>query len=498
MIDSKSLKQITKDLSVLYVEDDLKIQNSMTRYLEKFFTHVESCNNGKEGLELYKKRKFDIVITDISMPQMNGIEMIELMKQQNDAQSFIITTAHYEPSYMLSAIKDGVDGYVIKPFDYEQLKHELFKVAQKIVMASENEAYKNHLSMLVDEKNHELQELLEFQSENYEQTLLSMIEMIEQRDTYTAGHSKRVAEYSKNIAKAMGYSQEECIHIYQAGILHDVGKIGTPDAVLLNPKSLNDLEYKLIQGHVKNSYKLLKSIPMFHSMAEIVYSHHERYDGKGYPRALSADEIPELARIIIIADSFDAMTTNRIYKARKSVKEAVEEIRKFSGAQFDPKVVEVAVKVLGEVVIDESVNQLPQTKLEEERFAYFYKDSITEAYNQNYLDVVLIKNMQQLFFRYMYVISLKKFSAYNKQYGWKSGDELLSLFADTLIEHCDEAYVFRIFGDDFVLLSNQESKVQIIQKILQESVGTQIYYTITAIDLQINPLSNITQIEAIC
>ncbi|MFT5661546.1 MAG: putative nucleotidyltransferase with HDIG domain [Sulfurimonas sp.] len=498
MNDIQSLLKISKDLSILYVEDDPEIQKSMNTYLQKIFKRIVSASDGKEGLEAYEENEFDIVLTDLSMPRMNGIEMIEAIKKINENQAILITTAHTESNYMLSAIKDGVDGYIIKPFNMEQLNYELFKSAQKIVMYKENEAYKLHLSELVADKTRELEDLVDYQKNNYEKTLESMVSMIEQRDTYTAGHSRRVAKYSELIAQEMGYTKQECTLIHQAGILHDVGKIATPDAVLLNPKSLNDLEYKLIQGHVTVSYKLLSTIPMFNSLAEIVYSHHERYDGKGYPRGLKENEITKLARIIIVADSFDAMTTNRIYKARKTVKEALHEMRTLSGIQFDPEVVKSALFALKDIHIDENVNQLPQTKLEEERFAYFYKDSLSNTYNQNYLDVVLMKNAQEKFFDYISIVSLKDFSQYNKNNGWKQGDSLLKSIGNILIKNLTNTYIFRVFGDDFVILSKEDIPTQKINDILDEVLGKDsVLYQIHKQDLRIFAVEKVADIESI-
>lgn len=254
-----------------------------------------------------------------------------------------------------------------------------------------------------------------FESNNYEQTLVSMVEMIEERDTYTAGHSKRVAEYSKKIAQQMGYSEQECTKLYQAGILHDIGKVATPDTVLLNPKTLNAIEYKLIQEHVVVSYNLLKNIPMFKDLADIVRSHHERCDGKGYPRGLSGEEIEPLSRIMMVADAFDAMTTNRIYKPRKTVSEALSELVSLKLQQFHPEVVDSAVIALRDIKIDENISQTPKTKLEEERFAYFYKDTIGNIYNQNYLELILSKNSYEPEYKYMKLFTVHSFSQYNKK-----------------------------------------------------------------------------------
>lgn len=498
MVDLKKLKELTKNLKVLYVEDDISIQQTMVQYLKKFFSLVVYASDGLEGLKSYQTQRFDIVITDLSMPKMSGLDMLKQIKELNLEQAVLITTAHSESEYMFGSIKAGIDGYIIKPFDFIQLNQELFKIAQKLQKFRENEEYKTDLQEMVDEKTSLLTDLMDFQSDNYEKTLFSMVEMIEQRDTYTAGHSKRVAEYSEKIACEMGYSEDECTLLHQAGILHDIGKIGTPDAVLLNPKKLNEIEYKLIQEHVELSYKLLNNIPMFQSLADIVHSHHERYDGTGYPRGLKESEITPLARIMIVADAFDAMTTNRIYKARKSVKEALDELVELTHKQFHPEVVQKAIIALRDVKIDENINQLPKSKLEEERFAYFYKDTLSNAFNQNYLDIVLMKNSYDLEYKNMVVFSINNFSHYNKKHGWKEGDKLLSSFANALEKHLSNAIIFRVFGDDFVVMSEGKLDLIDVRKTLDEIIKNHaIKYRVKNIDLTKTNIDKTRQLENI-
>ena len=491
MISVQELQHITQSLTLLYVEDDLAIQKSMQKYLKKFFASVSVAEDGMHALEFYEKGKYDIIITDLSMPKMNGIDMIKKIKAIDDSQAIIITTAHGESNFLLSAIKAHVDGYLIKPFDYNELNFELFKTAQKIETLKKNEEYQNHLQKMLEEKTREM-------SENYKKTIYSMVELIEKRDTYTAGHSKRVANYCDLIAKAMGYSQEECTFLHQAAMLHDIGKIETPDAVLLNPKPLNDIEYKLIQEHVTVSYQLLNTIPMFQPLAKIVYQHHERYDGTGYPNKLHADEITPLARIMIVADAFDAMTTNRIYKTHKQTSEAIEELKRLSKKQFHPEVVKHAIIALKDVVIDTEINQLPKTKLEEERFAYFYKDTLTQVYNQNYLDVVLMRNRYKPLFTKMLIFSIHNFSQYNKEKGWEAGDQLLKEFAEILSIHLEEELIFRVFGDDFVAITKRELYLDGLQSVLDDLMKNIIInYEIMKIDLQARKIETLSDIEMI-
>jgi len=468
MIDLKLLKTLANEFTVLYVEDDFEIQHEMLNYMNTFFKKVVTANDGLEGLATYKSEHFDIVITDLSMPNMNGIEMLEEIKKINSDQLFLITSAHSESEYMIKAIKLGIDGYIIKPFDYEQLNHELFKIVEKIEKFAQNEEYKRHLKHMITQKTSELNSMIHFQKYNYDRTLLSMVQMIEDRDTYTAGHSERVAHYSKIIAKEMGFSKEDCKKIYQAGILHDIGKIATPDVVLLNPKKLNELEYKLIQEHVEVGYKLLVNIPMFEDLADIVHSHHERFDGSGYPRGLRDGEVPVLSKVMAVADAFDAMTTNRIYKGRKSVTTAIEELVLFAGTQFNPEVIKAAKKVLKKVVLDEDIDQLPHTEIEKERFSYFYNDVLTDLYNQSYLDVVLVRNSFDKRYNTLYMFELRNFSEYNKKMGWQKGDEILKNIANILKTCSEEPELFRVFGDDFVLLDNENCNTVQIKKAIDE------------------------------
>ncbi|MCX6052303.1 MAG: response regulator [Campylobacterales bacterium] len=498
MINLKKLIDLSKELNILYVEDDSTIRASMTLYLLKIFSNLSVANDGVDGLQLYETQKFDIVITDLSMPRMNGLEMIVKIKELHENQAILITTAHAESEYMLKSIKLGIDGYIIKPFEYEQLNHELYKIVEKLSKYAENEEYKKMLLDMVEKKTSDITQMMLYQNDNYEKTLLSMVEMIEDRDTYTAGHSKRVAQYCQKIAQQMGYGEEECAIIYQAGILHDIGKVATPDAVLLNPKGLNEIEYKLIQEHVEVGYKLLGHIPMFASLAEIVHSHHERFDGNGYPRGVQGNEIHPLSRIMMVADAFDAMTTNRIYKARKSVQEALDELIGLKSLQFHPEVVDYALVALKDITIDENISQVPRTKLEQERFAYFYKDRLTNVYNQNYLEIVLMKNSYEKEFKTMDILFLNHFSTYNKQSGWDKGDTFLHVLALSLNEYFKNSLVFRIFGDDFVVLSKEKVDLAGLNRGLDTLMqDTCIEYKFKSVDLETTKIETVAQIEHI-
>ena len=302
-------------------------------------------------------------------------------------------------------------------------------------------------------------------SKNFEQTLYSLVDLIEKRDSYTAGHTKRVAHYCVLIANEMGLADKEVDALYRSAMLHDVGKIVIPDTILLNPSNLNKLEYSLIQEHLEIGYELLSSIDMYSELAEIMRCHHERYDGSGYPRGLKADEIPILSQIMMVADSFDAMTTSRIYKKKKSLDVAMLELEELSGTQYHPEIVKHAKIALQNIGNLDNINQTPHTRLEEERFAYFFKDFLTSAYNENYLNMILSQEQQE--YRYLYSINLHNFSAYNRENGWKSGDTILKNIVEFLHENYPQSSIFRIQGDDFVVMLQENIKITV--EVLQNS-----------------------------
>ena len=217
-------------------------------------------------------------------------------------------------------------------------------------------------------------EILELKIKNYEQHIFSLVNIIEKRDSYTAGHTQRVAKYSVMIAKEMGFSSEKIDDLYRACMLHDIGKISTPDSILLKPGKLTQLEYEIIKEHVVISYELLADVDIYKDIAEIVRHHHEHYDGSGYPQGLKGDEIPIMSQIMTVADAFDAMTTNRVYKTRKSVESALKELVELASKQFHSEVVKAAIIVLKDIEIEINITQRPKNKVEKERFSYFYKD----------------------------------------------------------------------------------------------------------------------------
>lgn len=320
----------------------------------------------------------------------------------------------------------------------------------------------------------------------YEESMYGLIDMMEKRDSYTAGHSQRVAEYSRLIALASGYTHDDADLVYKAGMLHDIGKIEIPDAILLKPDKLNETEYALIKRHSTASYELLCREP-FSGLANIVLHHHERYDGKGYPDGLKGDQIPFLSQVITVADAFDAMTTNRAYRKSLTKEQAIAILEEESGKQFNPFVVTIAKAIFADIVLPENTTQMPKDLLEEMRFSYYFRDQLTGFYNINYLKFVFA-HASDCAVKMLCVdhLNCTQFSAYNKEHGWKNGDIFLQRIANEIHAIYPDAMIVRAYSDNFLVLHttpHTHMEYERIDKLL-EKYGLKMSYQHIDLDLQ--------------
>ncbi len=321
----------------------------------------------------------------------------------------------------------------------------------------ENMAHDISIALYSHKQRDSILEMEKEKTANYEETILAFVNIIEQRDTYTAGHTIRVAEYCALIAKEMNFNEEEVHRLEKAAILHDIGKVATPDTILLKPGKLSRLEYELIKQHSEVGADMLEKITIYQDLANIIRYHHSRFDGKGYPKTSSPDDIPMLSHIMIVADAFDAMTTNRIYRPRKDVEAALDEITHASGTQFHPDVVQATLKALKGISINET-SQLPSSELEKRRMAYFFQDSLTGLYNEDYLQTIL--NTTNHPYISLTVLDLNYFTKYNQDNGWESGNTLLQNIATFLKDRFNNSIVIRYHGDDFIVMSRRKQNIQ--------------------------------------
>jgi putative nucleotidyltransferase with HDIG domain len=332
-------------------------------------------------------------------------------------------------------------------------------------------------------------------TENYEQTIRSFAEMIDQRDTYTAGHTLRVAAYSRLLARELGLDDHQINILQQAATLHDIGKIATPDSVLLKPGKLSELDYGLIKLHASAGHAMLANINMYKGLAEIIRHHHERYDGAGYPDGLRGKEIPLLSRIIVVADAFDAMTTNRIYKPRKTVAEALQEMKALSGSQFDPEIVAAALGVLKDVEIPEAIDQLPKNQMEQRRFSYFFSDKLTGLYNEDYLQIILQNDQVLASYHCLHIFHLKNLPHFNRQQGWEQGNRLMQRFAVELQARYRDALLFRAYGRDFVVITRDHFELGPNDLLFESLKGSGLEIATHHLDLRTGTLYGIHKLE---
>ncbi|MGE4295264.1 MAG: HD domain-containing phosphohydrolase [Campylobacterales bacterium] len=332
------LRALTSGLSALYVEDEEAIRTPVLSILQALFERVDTAQNGLEGLMAYERFRPDVVITDIQMPHMDGLSMAKALRSENPAQAIVFVTAHGEPQMLMEAIALNADGYIPKPIVKEQFYDTLGKVARKIMQARELSFYHHHLEEAVRLKTGELEALNDEINQTLAETITTLGGIAEARSQETGQHVQRVALYSELLAKLAGLGEDEAALLKLISPMHDVGKLAIPDAILSKPGKLTEAEFELMKTHTAVGYAMLKSSsrPIFQMAAIVAYEHHERYDGKGYPCGLAGEAIHPFGRITALADVFDALLSDRVYKEAWPVERVVEYIQAEAGGQFDP------------------------------------------------------------------------------------------------------------------------------------------------------------------
>lgn len=454
--DMQRLAALAKDKTVLYVEDEVCMRKEIGEYLGGLFKDVIIAKDGVEGLEKYNPDTIDLVITEISMPKEGGLDMIRDMKSIHPEQETLLVSEPMSTSSFFDSIHLGVDGYIVKPIKKQELYAQLIKTLTQIEIKEQADAYQSTLKALDNEKGEHVHSVLQEKIENHHKALISLVELIEEKDSYTAGHALRVANYSQIIAHELGCSEDECKLIYEAGILHDIGKIDIPDSVLVKSEQFRGLENELIKQHVDVGVDILSKIPIYKDHLDLIRCHHERYDGKGYPEGLKANEIPKLARIMMVADAFDAMTTNRNVQRRKSTEEALEELQRSSFIQFHPEVVEIVAKTLSKIKLNDDIFKLEKDETKKERSAYFYQDQATGAYNHTFLEMMLTRCEREHVPCHLLRVSIDDIASYDQECGWSKGDMLLTEVSTHLQNNFNECELFRVHEDKFVLLSSSD------------------------------------------
>lgn len=330
---------------VLAVDDELAACKLLSFILAPPALHCTTAGSGEEALVALQREHFDAVISDLHMPGISGMELLTEVRRRYPHMAFLVTTGVDDVDVGVQAMRCGADDYLVKPLRECAVLASLENALHKRQLEQQVENYRQHLEEMVAERTAQLQAAFQQIERSYEDTLQALGSAIDLRDDETAGHSLRVCRYSLEIARAMGWSDKQLGSLARGAYLHDIGKLGVPDGILLKPGPLTADERKVMQRHVQLGFDLVKDIAFLADAAEIVLTHHERYDGGGYPRGLKGEEISLSARIFAIADTLDAITSDRPYRRAASFEFARETIRRFSGSQFDPKIVDVFLSI---------------------------------------------------------------------------------------------------------------------------------------------------------
>ncbi len=434
---------------ILIVDDDRLTLSTAQKLLGSEYK-VVAVNSGKQAFKYLERHMPDLILLDINMPEIDGFEV--MAKLQKDARwskiPVIFLTADRSAETEIKCFGVGACDYIAKPFEPNIM-------LSRIRSTIELDGYRKDLQRRLDEKTKEMERITI-------QAIMTVANTVDAKDDYTKGHSMRVAAYSELLAQRLGWSEEEIQNIYYVAMLHDVGKIGVPDAVLNKPFKLTDVEFRLIKGHTLVGAEILNDFKMFPNVNVGAKYHHERYDGRGYPEGLKGESIPLVARVIGLVDSYDAMTSNRVYRRRLNDDVVMKELEKGKGSQWDPELVDIFVDLIKEGALEKM--WMPEEDLATPIFDSGKIMGITMG-NENILEspvdylTGLLSGQKgeediSLSLRAeggaLMLIDLDHFRQINDTHGHLMGDYALKTVADVLREVCENEIVCRTGGDEFL------------------------------------------------
>src|SRR5467141_2755694 len=339
-------RYINVDLEhILVVDDEEAIREVVSTMLESRGYSCTAVSNGRAAQECVRRQTPDLVLSDMIMPEMDGIKLLDWLRSHDPEVPVIMVTAIHDISTALEAIRRGAYDYILKPFEKDQLFLGVGRALQHRRLIIENRSYQSNLEQLVEERTAQLTGALAQLEQSYDDTLEALGSAFDLEDAETEGHCQRVTAFCISIAKAMPVPDAYLAVLARAAFLHDIGKMAIPDGILRKPGPLDDTEKAIMRRHCEIGYNMLIRIPFLRDAAEIVLAHQEFFDGSGYPRGLKGEQIPLGARIFTIADSLDAMISDRPYRRALPMSHAREEIKRCSGSQFDPAVVDVFMTI---------------------------------------------------------------------------------------------------------------------------------------------------------
>ena len=329
---------------ILIVDDEVEITEILADLLGNDYQCLKAAS-AEQALDLLGHNQFQLVISDITMPGMSGLDMIPHVKQLSPETVVVMISGMQTVESAIGALRLGAFDYLMKPFDLRQVEAVVKRALEHHDLVVAKQRYENHLEELVEQRTAELDRALNSLEGAYRSTLKALTAALETRDSETHGHSERVVTYSLRLGREYGLNAEQMKALEFGSLLHDIGKIGVPDSILRKPAKLTEEEWVRMREHPVHGQQILRGIEFLQGAARVVAQHHEKWDGTGYPLGLRAEEIDINARIFAVADAFDAITSDRVYRRGKSYEAAAQELDDWAGRQFDPKVVEAFHRV---------------------------------------------------------------------------------------------------------------------------------------------------------
>lgn len=336
---------------ILIIDDEPNVLSVLYSLLSRAH-HCKTATSAVEAIEYLKEETYDMVLSDIVMPGMTGLELLAEITRLSRDTVVILISGNLNIQSAIEAMRRGAFDYVTKPFNLSDVETAAARGLRHHWLLKANQQYEHHLEHLVDLRTNELtiantnlNSTLERLYQNYRATLRALAAALEARDVETKGHSERVVSYCLRLGKQIGLNGRQLITLENGALLHDIGKIGVPDGILLKRGALTEEEWNYMRRHVEYGAQIIRGIDFLEGASEIVAQHHERYNGSGYPNRMEGDQICLGARIFAVADAVDAMTSDRPYRAARSFDDAAEELIRCSGAHFDPFVVDAFTTV---------------------------------------------------------------------------------------------------------------------------------------------------------
>ena len=337
---------------ILVVDDEPHIRTMLGTTLSRQGYEPVLASSRTEATELLDRQDFDLVLSDIVLRDGTGISLLDRVRIHHPEVPVVMVTAIQDVSVAITAMRKGAHDYLIKPFERDALLTTVRSALDYRRTLLDNAVYKQTLEDVVKARTELLHTAMQDLERSYDITLEALGDALDLKDSETEGHSKRVTAYTIALARAMGLSSDMVKIIARGAFLHDIGKMAIPDVILRKPAKLTAAEQQIMREHCERGYNIVRKIPFLAEAADIVFSHQEFYNGTGYPRGIRGEEIPLGARIFALADTLDAITSDRPYREARTFDIARQEILRCSGTQFDPTVVEVFIKIPNELWIE--------------------------------------------------------------------------------------------------------------------------------------------------